>query len=353
MRQVRFLFLLLIVSTPLMVTGQDPQFSQFYAAPTYLNPAMVGGSQQARVGMNYRNQWPALEANFISATAFFDFFIDQKNSGVGLLISTDKEGLAGLRSNSVALQYAYQLYLNDWLTFRPGLQIGIINRDFNFNRLTFGDQYDPNTGDFINPSTAEQFNLGMSKTFLSLAAGGVLYTKNAWFGVAAHHLNTPNQSIFEGEVAELPRKFSFHGGYKFSLRPGVVGSGMYARESERSISPTFQYKTQGQFDQLDLGMYFTAEPIIIGTWYRGLPVKKLNDLPNHESIVLLVGFTKKGSWGKQGNDYLNIGYSYDITISRLGPGSGGAHEFSITYAWPTKDPRRPPKNVMQIPCPDF
>jgi len=38
------------------VTAQDAQFSQFYAAPLYLNPAFAGSTSQALVGANYRNQ---------------------------------------------------------------------------------------------------------------------------------------------------------------------------------------------------------------------------------------------------------------------------------------------------------
>src|SRR5688572_33466757 len=31
--------------------AQDPQFSQFYAAPLYLNPAFAGSTNQARAGI--------------------------------------------------------------------------------------------------------------------------------------------------------------------------------------------------------------------------------------------------------------------------------------------------------------
>lgn len=337
---------------PQMVTAQDPQFSQFYAAPLYLNPAFAGNTQQTRAGLNYRSQWPAIDANFVTTAVYLDHFIDDKNSGIGLLIMRDQEGLAGLQSTSVALQYAYQLYLTDKITFRPGFQAAFFHRNVNFDRLTFGDQFDPATGNLINPATAEMFDTGLSRSFLSLAAGGVFYSSNAWLGFSAHHMNTPNQSIIDEDNA-LPLKLSLHGGYRFMLKPGVIGTGLYAQQSERSISPTFQYKTQGPFDQLDMGLYFTFEPIVFGTWYRGLPFKDFEGFNNNESIVMLLGFTRKIPKGKSGVEILNIGYSYDITISKLGPGSGGAHEFSISYAWPTGDPRKPSKNVMQIPCPDF
>src|SRR5688500_10120908 len=78
--------------------AQDPQFSQFYAAPLYLNPAFAGSTNQARAGINYRNQWPAIDANFTTMSFFADYFIEDKNSDVGLLVTRDREGLAGLRS---------------------------------------------------------------------------------------------------------------------------------------------------------------------------------------------------------------------------------------------------------------
>lgn len=337
---------LLMLARPEEVTAQDPQFSQFYAAPLYLNPAFAGATQQSRVGLNYRNQWPAIEANFVTFSAYFDTFIESKNSGVGLLLMRDD--VAGLSSTSVGVQYAYQLYITEWLTFRPGFQAAWFNRNINFSDLTFGDQFNPNTGEIINP-TGEGFS-NTSKSFLDLSAGGVIYTKNIWLGVTMNHLNTPNQAFQEdAEVKELPRKLSIHGGMKFMFNPGTMGSGLFARPQERSLTPTFQYKKQGEFSQLDLGLYLTLEPIIVGAWYRGLPSAGIEGFSNNESIVLLVGFTKKGGKG----DFFNVGYSYDFTISQLGSASGGAHELSISYSWSNKDPRKPPKHVMQIPCPDF
>ena len=38
--------------------AQDPAFSQFYANPLYMNPAMAGVEGPAKVYLGYRNQWP-------------------------------------------------------------------------------------------------------------------------------------------------------------------------------------------------------------------------------------------------------------------------------------------------------
>lgn len=329
-----------VVISGLDLRAQDPQFSQYYAAPLYLNPAFAGSTQQGRAGLNYRNQWPGLEAKFNTVSAYIDYFFEDYNSGVGMIITSDREGLAGLRSHAIGLQYAYQLNLTKDIAFRPGVQVGIMNRDLNFGRLTFGDQYDNNG--FIGTPSAEVFNTGMSKTFFDLSGGGLLYSKNFWLGYAMHHVLEPNQS-FIGEESYLPRKSSIHGGYRYAFR-SAPGRTMFDGVRERSITPNFQYKFQGQFDQLDLGVYLTIEPIVFGMWYRGIPFKTYEEFHNNESAVFLIGFTAKD---------LNIGYSYDVTLSTLGIASGGAHEISISYEFSFADPRRPPKNVRKIPCPKF
>jgi type IX secretion system PorP/SprF family membrane protein len=188
---------------------------------------------------------------------------------------------------------------------------------------------------------------GQSIFFPDISMGGLLYSKNGWLGFAAHHLTEPSQSLV-GSSDNLAMKLSAHAGWKFYFKPGEMGAGFYSKPRERSITPTVQYRHQGKFDQMDLGLYYTFEPLIIGTWYRGVPFKSLNGIVNNESIVLLVGYTLKSL-----KDVLNIGYSYDYTISKLGPGSGGAHEFSIVYSWNSRDPRKPPKDRLVIPCPDF
>ncbi|MEZ4739977.1 MAG: type IX secretion system membrane protein PorP/SprF [Flavobacteriales bacterium] len=66
------------------------------------------------------------------------------------------------------------------------------------------------------------------------------------------------------------------------------------------------------------------EPFFAGLWYRGLPVFKKYALGymNNDAIAVLVGTIIED---------LRIGYSYDITISRLATAGGGAHGITIGY----------------------
>jgi len=334
---------ILVISILVIFSGQlnaqDPQFSQFYAAPLYLNPSLAGSTELSRAGLNYRNQWPAIDANFVTYSAYFDHYFVDYNSGLGILVVSDREGLAGMKNNYIAIDYSYTIHLSDQWAMRAGLEGSYVFRSLDFGRLVFSDQLDF-TG-IVNNQTGENFNSDFNISYFDLAAGLMAYNSNLWVGFAAHHLATPNQSLIN-ETDELPRKFSVHAGYKIPLktarRTGFSGL------REVSLTPTALYKWQGEFSQFDIGMYLTYEPMVFGLSYRGVPIKSIDGIMNNESLIALIGITSNG---------LNIGYSYDATISRLGFRSGGAHELSLSYQFFLGDPRKPPKNVRKLPCPKF
>jgi type IX secretion system PorP/SprF family membrane protein len=336
---VKKVFLLIVLVSALWqentLQAQDPQFSQYYAAPLYLNPALVGINQKGRMGINYRSQWPNLEANFETTSAYVDYHFEDYFSSVGLIFNKDKAGRAGLQSTSIGLQYAYQFQLSDRWTFRSGVEGAYFIRDLNFNNLIFGDQLN-NTGANGAP-TSETFDSGLKAQFFDLSFGGILYNPSIWMGVSMHHITEPNASINGGDDP-LAKKFSVHGGYRISLTSGSIKTGI----GERSITPTFNYKAQGDFDQLDLGAYFTLDPILVGLWYRGIPIKSTNGIQNSESIIFMLGLQNKRT---------TFGYSYDYTISDLGIGTGGAHEISIAYSFSLGDPLKPAADVRRLKCP--
>ena len=334
-----FLLVLFTFGIQNNVQAQDPQFSQYYAAPLYLNPGLVGINQKGRAGINYRNQWPSIDANFETYSFYLDYYFEDQYSGLGLIVNTDQEGLASLRSTNIGLQYAYQVNLNYQWTFRPGVEAAYYWRDLDFTRLTFGDQFD-NTGQVL-PVTGETFDTGLNARFFDLALGGIVFSKQVWLGAAMHHILEPNHSLSGGD-APLPRKFSLHGGYRIPFTQLSARARPHPDGKERSMTPSFNYKQQGEFKQLDLGVYFTLEPILLGLWYRGLPIDGFENTKNSESLITMVGVNIRN---------LTFGYSFDYTVSDLGIGSGGAHEVSLIYTFTLQDPRKPPREIRELRCP--
>ena len=61
--------------------AQDPNFSQFFASPLTLNPALTGKFDGVyRFAANYRNQWPTINNAYTTMTASFDMGIIKKSS---------------------------------------------------------------------------------------------------------------------------------------------------------------------------------------------------------------------------------------------------------------------------------
>lgn len=124
------------------LTAQDVQYSQFYAAPLYLNPALTGATELTRVGVNYRNQWPGLDHSFNSYSAYIDHYIFDYNSGIGLIFNGNQESMANLSTNEIGLSYSYRLRLSDKFFFRVGGQVSYMQRDAFFSDLVFGSMID-------------------------------------------------------------------------------------------------------------------------------------------------------------------------------------------------------------------
>lgn len=319
-RNIWLIFLFLVSGR---LFGQDIQFSQFYAAPLFLNPAFAGSAEMTRVGLNFRNQWPGLDRTFVSYSVYADHFIPEKNSGIGIIINGTRESLANLQNTEVGLLYSYRLQVGDGSFLHMGIQGSFATRSASFDEVILSTQLDIDRG-VVNPGGGAAIPDDRQKSFADLSTGLLYYNKRAWLGFSAHHLTQPNISYLEFDQDNLPIRYSAHGGLKFYLKSGAINDYFNNTEQQRTLSLAFNYKNQGQFDQLDIGMELFFEPLILGFWYRGLPSWK--GLPNNEALIGLVGFSLSSG--------LDIGYSYDFTISNLAwRNTGGAHEISMRYSF--------------------
>jgi len=117
MRNTLLFFLTLF--TVLNVQAQDPNFSQFFASPLTLNPALTGKFDGVvRVAGNYRNQWPTINNAYTTYTASIDAGIlknhipEYDQFGVGVMGFSDKSGNGALQNNFFAVSTAYHKSLD-------------------------------------------------------------------------------------------------------------------------------------------------------------------------------------------------------------------------------------------------
>lgn len=316
--------------------AQDFHYSQFYAAPLYLNPALTGITELSRVGLNYRKQWPGLAYDFNSFSAYFDHYSFDLKSGIGVALNKFDETNMNVSTSDVSVLYSYNLSLGERLNFKMGTQAAIVRRSADLDNLLFGDQVNLFSRS-INPNTIDQIPEFEPYSYLDLSIGSVLTHENFWIGSSFHHVNQPRLSFYPDTNSEyLPLKWSVHGGTNFPLR----NNQFFGSTVENMASIYVNYKKQGPFQQFDIGSQLMYQSGIFGLGYRGIP--GLRNMPNNDSIILLFGL--------QLDSGLVIGYSYDFMISEIGTQTKGAHELSLRYQFMIGEPKTRNQRSRVLKC---
>lgn len=296
--------------------AQDPEFTQFYANPLYLNPAFAGTARCPRINLNYRNQWPAISGTYVTYSASYDQHFDAIAGGVGLLVMNDKAGRGTLTTTNVALMYSYQLNINREFSMKFGFQAAYFQKSIDWSKLNFGDMIDERRGFVYNTNEVPGRS---SKSNVDLSAGVLGYSKRYFFGAAFHHLTQPDEGLIG--PSKLPMKITAHAGAVLPI--GDKGN-------QTTISPNVLYQKQQDFQQLNLGVYVNKGAIVGGLWYR-----------NQDSFIALIGITQ---------NHFKIGYSYDVTVSKLTNATAGSHEVSFSLQFECK-PKK--KKFRTVSCPSF
>jgi type IX secretion system PorP/SprF family membrane protein len=333
-----YLIFLLLATGFVKTYAQDPNFSQFFASPLTLNPALTGKFDgTVRIAGNYRNQWPSIPNAFITATTSVDFAV-MKNRipetdrwGIGILAMNDKSANGTLVTNNFSLSTSYHKGLDEdgYHTIGVAAQGTYTSRRLDVNKLLFESQLTPNGFDIsIDPGESFKGN-NLNVSYFDLQAG-VLYSgsssqgNNFYVGASMYHINRPKESFKNGFYI-LNSRVTFHGGGYFP-----IGQSM-------TLHASAMHSSQGKATNTTVGaaMSFLANGdesnptnFYAGGWMRF-----------GDAIIPYVGLEFGG---------LRIGATYDVNISSLKPASQsrGGMEVSLIYI-------KKPIEHRSIPCPKF
>ncbi len=333
-----FATLTLCVGLAVASNAQDPNFSQFFASPMTLNPALTGKFDgEFRFASNYRNQWPTISNAFVTMTASLDMGI-MKNKlpeydqfGVGVMAYSDKAGDGALNSTYYALSLAYHKGLdeNGYHQIGAGFQGTYMNKRLNPSKLTFPDQLTPFgfTGVTQESFAGNSINLN----YFDLNAG-VMYNgstngyNNFYVGASMYHLNRPKES-FQNEEFVLNTRTTLQAGARipvgtYNAVHVAANHSMQAKAHNTMLGGAFSLNVNND-EENPTNFY-------IGSWYRF-----------KDAVIPYVGL-EFGEW--------HLGASYDVNTSALKTASNsrGGVEISLIYIKKYTDP-----NMRKLNCPKF
>lgn len=337
MRKISILILSLFFLVDL--SAQDKHFTQFYASPLTLNPALTGAyNGRYRVSTIYRDQWRrVIESPFRTFATELDVRFDVKTNSqykdaaaVGLVFFRDQVSGIDFGTQQIAISGAYHKGLDfdrkQFLTV--GFQGAIAQRNVNYEQLTFGDQFNGLDGyDLLTEEDLPTNNF----SFGDLAVGiNYAFTPKArrsfYAGFAMHHILQPEISFYDEEVDEEGNPYPTN---KLYTQFSTQLSAELPVNDVLSFLPRLLVAKQGPHLEINAGVNvrfmlndYSNNSFYVGSWAR--PVANEDESIGLDAIVLMVGL-------QQGN--FLFGISYDATFSDLtnyNQGQG-AVEFSISY----------------------
>lgn len=318
--------------------GQDQHFTQFYASPVTLNPALTGAyTGKYRLSFIYRDQWRSVLDNpyaTFSAATDFRFRIKSYRSvsrdavGAGVLFYSDRVPGVEFSTNQIYISGAYHKALskNDDHFLSAGFQLGILQRNVNYSELNFNDQFD-GTDSYTDPTNEvlpennfsfADYNVGLSYAYAPERQAGI------YVGAAIYHISQPQVSFFyNDEEPELGGNNKLHRKYTAYV------SGIIPLSSSIQFSPRVLVYAQGPHLAANAGANFrflvndiSSTALHLGGWVR--PVRNEQDKIFMDAIV--------GMFGLEFNRFL-IGVSYDANLTDLSllKQGQGALEISVAY----------------------
>jgi type IX secretion system PorP/SprF family membrane protein len=292
--------ILLFLLCAIRVHGQqEPQVSHNMFNNMAINPGYAGLRNAICATAIARQQWVGFrdeERNALNPETY-SFAIDAPipflRGGLSLGFLQDQLGFE--KAMGVKVGYAYHLLLN---TGRLGIggQIGFIDKRFDFSG------FKPITdGDPVLVGSGEESRI------LADGALGVFYMsdQDVWAGISVTQLGQTRAEIGNA-VYQTRRNLYFTSGYNYTI-PG---------NADYIVSPSLLLKSDLNSFQADFSTLITyRERFWGGASYR---------LQDAAVIFLGLAFQQ-----------INIGYSYDLTLSPLGRSgrSWGSHEILIRYCF--------------------
>lgn len=325
----KYILLLIVLIWGINGFAQDPEFTQYYANPIYLNPAFAGSAYGPRFALNYRNQWPNISGGFVTYAASYDQHFDVLSGGLGVQVMYDKAGDGELSTTIGSLMYSYMLRINKNFAIKAGIQASLISKSIDFSKLLFGDQINPKLG-FIYETQEVLPSKGIYKIdpVPDFSAGLMGFSKKFYGGFAINHISEPQISFYQDNKSTLPMKITAHAGLLIPLDN--------SRSPRNFFSPNILYQKQQNFSQFNIGAYYIKDYFVAGAWFR-------QTSENFDAVMILIGVKKES---------VKIGYSYDITFSDARFGAKGSHEISLIIELKTNK-REPSAKWRQLPCPTF
>lgn len=291
--------------TSVSFAQQDPQFTQFMHNKLIYNPGYAGTSQAICTNVLYRQQWVNFPGAPKTGLISFDMPLPNLPLGIGLNVMNDQIGFSKTLFARLALAYNRPIGAG---MLGVGIDGGILQQQFNGNWIT------PDGNNVADASIPGYQAVGSSSANAKLnqltydLGFGAYYTipNKMYVGLSSTHLTAQDITAGGKVKYSLARHYYLMAGYTFNLNA-----------PEHTLTPNIKVKSDAASTQVDVNLtYMYNNTFWLGVSYR---------LQDAIAPMLGVRLLEKKN--------LKIGYSYDVTTSKIKGYSAGTHEIMLGYCF--------------------
>lgn len=325
----RFLFTFVIAVTMWSAHAQYTQYSLYRFAEPRVNPANLGLTNFASLGVLYRSQQsqPGVQLNSAYIQASYPFLKRKGTwSAVGIEASNDREGVGGIfQTNQLGVQYGFHIPLSKFKRLALGASAHYFSRRIDISELTTGSQFIEGVG--FDPSLApgEGFQ-DFNTNYLSFG-GGIKYQvvdkktmPRTYVGASFFNLNRPREDFIE-QQQQLPINLV-----------GEIGQQIMQRKYSRIYLEALVWQIQSN-TTLNAGLV---------TW---VDLRKYDNRLRGQSLNIFLKYLmdEGGMVGVQwDNQVFSLGASYDVPLFE-NAAHQGAFEVGLKVRQPVKAKSRKKK----------
>jgi len=291
----RFILLLISVSA-LSISGFSQQlvgYSNFLMNDYYFNPAIAGSRNVQEANMSYRNQWVGFDgAPVLLMGNFMGSYKNEGKIGYGASIISERKGITD--NTAIYLNYAHHFQLTESIKLGLGIRPGYMQ-----HRVRLYDAIIADAGDEVLTGTVYSANA------IDVNAGFHLYSPK-FFVMGSFQRLLGRQIQFTSYNNNLSFHFNTIAGYNYRFQN--------SKKKQMEIQPSLMIRLVRPLPLQVTGMVrFTYD----NKFWGGLLYR------SDDAIGFMAGMKIR--------ERLDIGYSFDYTVSNLSNYQSGSHEVMLSF----------------------
>ncbi len=318
-RGLLILFIFSLVAIKLH--AQDPNFSQFYASPLTINPALTSdGESSWRAMTNIRTQSIGVGSTYSTQSFSIDGKLKKLNDenylGIGGVVIAEKAMDGIYKSTYLNLTTSYHLSIdNNGNGLAVGLGYIYNNTRIDFAQLSFDQQLSSAGFDRALPSGEPSL---VGATSFSSACAGIMFTHTSDYsffnvGIAGYRFAKSNRSVLDDKTQYISPRYDIHGEFGSSISDNLnLNISLLHMVQNGSSSTTFG-TSLGLVHSTDQIEEDKLRMLNVGLFYR-----------MGDALIPYIGYSYNS---------FQFGFSYDVNVSPVKSGSMSSNSFELSFVF--------------------